>query len=494
MIPAVRSQTEVRFIHDTNSESLVFIKATRQNANGTSDVYTGTGFIVASEGYVLTCSHLIPGGDRDRTKLTGAVGSRYKPAYPLEFVDWDNLPEGLALLKLPEMPGTTWTSVKSAAKVERGDEIVALGFPADKDLVDVSGKITGKEINGRLLTDAAVSEGMSGGPVFDRSGQVVGIVYGGYPDTPAAKQIIPIRYAANLLRLTDSPLSQALASIPSPTPIPAPAPPAHPQTGARELVIKTNTACDLQGGQVLENANDNQCDFRWLAQSDGKRFLEPSSSSSVFINLQNRVSWDTMSELSVRSYSESVGTTFRQRQTPTRTTLSPGDLCIYRTRDGGYGKFKVESCESDLRIEFITYYTPKVSQAPPNSGDITVRSNRFYNLDDGQEANGSEATFEWYYREDIKKGLLIPNNLSKFAFMGVGSDFFNNLSLSTIKSLLDTVAQGQIRQSNGSSFNSTTLIPGNVYGYCTSSGLYGKLLINSVAQDVGVTFATFHVQ
>jgi S1-C subfamily serine protease len=170
MIHSVHSQTELSFIHDTNVESLVFITATRVNANGTKEVYTGTGFIVAPGGFVLTCSHLIPDRDRNHTNLTGAVGGRYDYPYPLTFVDWDNQREGLTLLKLPEISSRTWTSVKSGAEAERGNNIIALGFPEDKDLVVVPGSITGIDFNGRWFTDAALSEGMSGGPVFDLSG------------------------------------------------------------------------------------------------------------------------------------------------------------------------------------------------------------------------------------------------------------------------------------------------------------------------------------
>src|ERR1700693_5666987 len=70
----VHSQTPVRLIHDANVNSLVFITAKRENANGIQDVETGTGFIVESRGYVLTCTHLIPEGDHAHTKLTGTVG------------------------------------------------------------------------------------------------------------------------------------------------------------------------------------------------------------------------------------------------------------------------------------------------------------------------------------------------------------------------------------------------------------------------------------
>jgi S1-C subfamily serine protease len=483
-------------IRQGNKASLVFISGKVTHKNGDAAPFSGTGFIVSSLGHVLTCNHVIPAYDPDVDTLqcSGSVGGRYELLYPLRIVDSEKQGD-LMLLTLPQEK--TWTSVRSRAKWQLDSEIVVLGFPIDEPLLAAPGRITSVDNNGRLITNAALNHGMSGGPAFDKSGAIIGIAEGGYEEANSINLLIPMSYATRLLQIADSPLlnpnpASSSSNSSPPSVVTSHTAPVSPQTGARELVIKTNNACDLQGGRVLENANDDQGDFRWLEQSDGKRFLEPSSSSSVVMNLHNRA-WDDMPEDPLRSYSASVGTTFQQRQPPTRTTLSLGDLCIYRTRDGGYGKFKVKSCDSDLKIEFITYYVPKVSQQPPNSGDITVRPNRFCNLDDGQQVkdnSGGEATFEWYYREDIEKGLLVPNNLSAFALMGVGKDFFNNLSVSTIKSLLDTVASGQIKL-NGSSFSSTSLIQGNVYGYRTRSGLYGKLLIDSVGQDLGVRFATF---
>jgi S1-C subfamily serine protease len=54
------------------------------------------------------------------------------------------------------------------------------------------GTIIGIDNDGRWLTDAGLTRGMSGGPVFNRSGAVVGIVASG-------SKLIPISFSKSLL-------------------------------------------------------------------------------------------------------------------------------------------------------------------------------------------------------------------------------------------------------------------------------------------------------
>jgi S1-C subfamily serine protease len=117
------------------------------------------------------------------------------------------------LLKLPQK---NWQSVKSRAEAKVGSDIVAFGFPLDKHLVDVPGSITGVDDDGRWLTNAGLIRGMSGGPVFDRSGAVVGIVAGGYEEAKILDLLIPISVSTSLLQSVNSSL---LSSSSTPNPI-----------------------------------------------------------------------------------------------------------------------------------------------------------------------------------------------------------------------------------------------------------------------------------
>lgn len=193
----------IKSIHDSCIESLVFIDVHVKHKNGLEEAIGGTGFIVQPEGYVLSCDHVVPGEEPDSTVVVmGSVGGRYEHSYPLTVIRRDKEAD-LILLRLPQK---SWHSLKSSAEANRGSEILAIGFPMAKDVVDVPGFITGVDDDGRWLTDDGFTYGMSGGPVFNRSGALVGIVEGGYRQSKSLNLVIPVNFAALLLQSANSSL------------------------------------------------------------------------------------------------------------------------------------------------------------------------------------------------------------------------------------------------------------------------------------------------
>ncbi len=215
MAPLIHADDDswVRSIRDANLGSLVFITAEAWRQNGLKDTFTGTGFIVDPAGYVLTCNHVIPSEKLGYNKIVsaGSVSGRYEQAYPLTVVRRDEQGD-VMLLKLPQK---TWQSVKLIAKAQLDSDVVALGFPLDKDVVDAPGLITGVDSDGRWLTNANLNRGMSGGPEFDRSGAVVGIVAGGYEEAKALDLLIPISFSIGLLQFVSSHLTAVPTASPT---------------------------------------------------------------------------------------------------------------------------------------------------------------------------------------------------------------------------------------------------------------------------------------
>ena len=145
---------------------------------GRTGSFSGTGFVVSAGGHIVTNNHVIDGCIGDiKGNLTGEA------AMVLRVVSRDSTND-LALL---QAPGTT--TFKDVAKIrdrsmKSGDSVVAIGFPfhgyLTSDFTVTNGivsSLSGPRNDTRhLQISAAVQPGNSGGPLFDMSGQVVGVV------------------------------------------------------------------------------------------------------------------------------------------------------------------------------------------------------------------------------------------------------------------------------------------------------------------------------
>ena len=135
----------------------------------------GSGIVVDAEGYILTNSHVISGGEDITVTLSDG---RRKPAV---IVGVDSLTD-LAILKVhaSDLIAITWGD-SDACKV--GSPVWAVGSPFGLDRTVTFGIISGKHRTVRSSTqwqdfmqsDVAVNPGNSGGPLVDARGTLVGV-------------------------------------------------------------------------------------------------------------------------------------------------------------------------------------------------------------------------------------------------------------------------------------------------------------------------------
>jgi len=135
----------------------------------------GSGFIIDPIGYVVTNNHVIEGADKITVTMFDDT------TLDAELIGRDTKTD-LALLKITEQgtyPAVTWGD-SDTARV--GDWVIAIGNPLGLGGTVTAGIISQKQrdINAGpyddyIQTDAPINRGNSGGPLFNVSGQVIGI-------------------------------------------------------------------------------------------------------------------------------------------------------------------------------------------------------------------------------------------------------------------------------------------------------------------------------
>ncbi|ADE11515.1 DegQ family serine endoprotease [Sideroxydans lithotrophicus] len=134
----------------------------------------GSGFIISSDGYILTNAHVIDHADKITVRLTD------KRELKARVIGADKRTD-VALLKI-DATGLPKVTLGSPDQLKVGEWVVAIGSPFGFDSSVTAGIVSAK---GRSLpqenyvpfiqTDVPINPGNSGGPLFNMKGEVVGI-------------------------------------------------------------------------------------------------------------------------------------------------------------------------------------------------------------------------------------------------------------------------------------------------------------------------------
>ncbi|MEX1009929.1 MAG: trypsin-like peptidase domain-containing protein [Chthoniobacterales bacterium] len=138
----------------------------------------GSGFIIGSDGYILTNAHVIEGADPEK----GVVARRQDGTrLAVKVVGVDEKTD-LAVLKAEAsgLPVATWGD---SDKARVGEFVCGIGAPFELDYTLTVGVISAKGRSNLtstvyedyLQTDAAINPGNSGGPLVDLDGKVIGV-------------------------------------------------------------------------------------------------------------------------------------------------------------------------------------------------------------------------------------------------------------------------------------------------------------------------------
>lgn len=147
----------------------------RKNPQKRREVGQGSGFLISSDGYILTNNHVV--GDADKVQVQLLDGREYEA----EIIGTDPGSD-LAVIKVDES-GLPFLSLGDSDKLQMGDWVLAFGNPFGLSHTMTAGIVSAKGRSGIGLndyedfiqTDAAINPGNSGGPLVNLDGEVVGI-------------------------------------------------------------------------------------------------------------------------------------------------------------------------------------------------------------------------------------------------------------------------------------------------------------------------------
>ncbi|WP_246109293.1 DegQ family serine endoprotease [Reinekea thalattae] len=135
----------------------------------------GSGFIISSDGYVLTNNHVVNGADSVSVRMTNG------DVYDAEIIGTDPGSD-IAVLKV-DAKGLPVVSFGDSDALKVGEWVLAIGSPFDFEYSVTAGIVSakGRALGGSdryvpfIQTDVAINPGNSGGPLFNMDGEVVGI-------------------------------------------------------------------------------------------------------------------------------------------------------------------------------------------------------------------------------------------------------------------------------------------------------------------------------
>ena len=166
-------------------------------ANNDKPFAQGTGFLVGSDGVIVTNYHVIETGNRAAVKFSDGT------ILPVDGVLAADKVRDLAIVKVHGKTFRTLT-LGNSDRIQVGEEVVAIGNPLGLELTVSNGILSGvrtdKEAGGKFLqTTTPITHGSSGGPLFNMMGEVVGITTLGFEGAGNLNFAIPVNDAKLLL-------------------------------------------------------------------------------------------------------------------------------------------------------------------------------------------------------------------------------------------------------------------------------------------------------
>ncbi|HEV2865449.1 MAG TPA: Do family serine endopeptidase [Allosphingosinicella sp.] len=141
----------------------------------------GSGFIISADGYIVTNNHVVAPAREDAVVEQITVTLSDRTEYEAEVVGRDQVAD-IAVLKVNPTRPLPFVRFGDSTRARVGDWVVAIGNPfglggtVTAGIVSAVHRNIGAGLYDRYIqTDASINSGNSGGPMFDLTGNVIGI-------------------------------------------------------------------------------------------------------------------------------------------------------------------------------------------------------------------------------------------------------------------------------------------------------------------------------
>jgi hypothetical protein len=201
---------------------LYFNKSNSQNQSFAEA--SGSGVAITSDGYIATNNHVVDGGVKYEVDV---YKNGIKSTYSAKVVKTDSIYD-LAILKIDDPKFKTFGALPYTMKmtdIKVGERVFAMGYP-QHDIQGDEVKVTDGLISSKTgykndpvcyQISSPIQRGNSGGPLFDSSGNLIGLTNAGIPSAQNVGYAIKISYLNNFLDILEitpqMPLKSSIANL-----------------------------------------------------------------------------------------------------------------------------------------------------------------------------------------------------------------------------------------------------------------------------------------
>jgi len=170
--PASVKQPEDKVIKETARNPIEYVTNCTFTIKAPKRI--GSGFLISSDGYALTCKHVVDG----LPNITALLNDQQEAQVNVIFT---SAKYDLALVQLMAPRKMPYLTIRDAQSLAPGDRLFAVGASAGLQSTVTDGVFTGfrtvEAAQGEVIQfSAPVNPGNSGGPLVDENGSVVGVV------------------------------------------------------------------------------------------------------------------------------------------------------------------------------------------------------------------------------------------------------------------------------------------------------------------------------